>query len=442
MEKPIEKDQIEAVSEEMKKGQLSPGIDKINSRQYKLREPEYIELVFNGINSGKYQFTKYKQLLKFKGANSCPRTISIPVLRDKLMLKCINEYFLKAFRNNKHVYKIVEEIDRDIKSEEFDEFIKIDIETFFDSIDIKILLSKLKENKIDSKVIKLIKQALTTVTVDAKQNTRDIQRIDESITSGVKQGIIISNFLAEIYLREFDKKFGNMKNIKYFRFVDDILILYNSEKISRACILNEIKTELGLLKLKEKESKRLTGKIKSTEFPFLGYLFKSEKISITTDIVHKKERQIERVIFDYKNLRRKMPLKYLQWKLDLEIKGFIANDKLYGWLNVYQSLTDYSILYRLDNVVNKLLIRAGYAVDIKQASFVKSYYNIKTRRKNKIENFDIFYSTTEKKEKFLNETLGIKTTNLSNETIESIFNDAVHKVIFEFERDLDFKYGI
>lgn len=439
---PIEKNQVESMSEELKKGQLSPGIDKINKKQYKLRESEYIDLVLSGINSGKYNFTKYKQLLKFKGPNSYPRKISIPVLRDKLMLKCINEYFLKDLVKNKRVYTIIEEINKEINSEVVDEFIKIDIESFFDAIDLKILLSKLKENKIDTNVIKLVERALKTVTVDTKQNSKTINRIDETITLGVKQGIAISNYLAEIYLLDFDEKFNNMKDVRYFRFVDDILILYNSQNITRASIINEIKLELELLKLKEKESKRMIGKLKSTEFPFLGYLFKSNKISVSSDIVHKKERQIERVIFDFKNLRKKRPLDYLQWKLDLEITGFVSNNKFYGWLNVYQSLTDLSILYHLDNVVKKLLVRAGYDKKVKPASFVKSYHNVKVRDTCKIENFDKNYSDTDAKAKFLNNTLSIKTDSLPTDVIESIFNDAVHKLVFEFERDLDFKYGI
>lgn len=105
-------------------------------------------------------------------------------------------------------------------------------------------------------------------------------------------------------------------------------------------------------------------------------------------------------------------------------------------------MTDLSILYHLDNVVNKLLVRAGYNTKIKPESFVKSYYNIKARNTSKIENFDIKYSDTNAKAKFLNDTLSVKTDNLPADVIGNIFNDAVHKLIFEFERDLDFKYGI
>lgn len=438
----IQINEIESISEELKKGQLSPGIDKINDKQYKRLESEYIDLVLKGINGGKYQFTKYKQLLKLKGPNSCPRKISIPVLRDKLMLKCINEYFLKDIVRNKKVHNIVEEINEEINSGRVDEFIKIDIESFFDSIDLEILLAKLKKYKIDANVIELISRALKTVTVDVKQNSKSINRIDETITSGVKQGIIISNSLAEIYLLDFDKKFENMNGIKYFRFVDDILILYDSKCITGGSISTIIKTELELLKLNEKESKRMTGKIKTTELPFLGYLFKNNKISVALDAVHKKERQIERVIFDFKNLRKKRPIDYLQWKLNLEIMGFVNNQKFYGWLNVYQSLTDLSVLYHLDNVVHKLLVRAGYDGKIKVASFIKSYYSIKARDRRKIENFDIKYNDTDAKKKFLRDILNIKTESASTEIIENIFKDAVHKLIFEFERDLDFKYAL
>lgn len=133
---------------------------------------------------------------------------------------------------------------------------------------------------------------------------------------------------------------------------------------------------------------------------------------------------------------------YLQWKLNLEIMGFVNNQKFYGWLNVYQSLTDLSVLYHLDNVVHKLLVRAGYDGKIKVASFIKSYYSIKARDRRKIENFDIKYNDTDAKKKFLRDILNIKTESASTEIIENIFKDAVHKLIFEFERDLDFKYAL
>lgn len=439
----IEIEQIQSISEKLKQGQMPPGIDKVNSTQYKRREEEYIDVVFNGINSGKYQFSKYKQLLKLKDANSYPRQISIPVLRDKLMLKVIDEVYLQPLLiARKHVYKIVEDVNHDIKSKNYDEFIKIDIERFFDTIDLKILLTKLKEYSIKGNIISIIERALKTVTVDIKQNSKNLNRIDETIVSGVKQGITISNSLAEIYLLDFDEKFNNMAGIKYCRFVDDILILFNSKEITRATILNEIKTELELLKLKEKTTKRLIGKLETTEFKFLGYLFKNDKISLSPGILHKKERQIERVIFDFKNLRKKRPIEYLQWKLDLEITGFVSKGKFYGWLKVYQSLTDLSILYHLNDVVKKLLERAGYAGNIKPASFIKSYHIVRAGNVDRIINFDSRYNSTDAKKKFLNKTLSIKTDGLGDEVVENIFNDAVRKLIFEFERDLDFKYGV
>lgn len=439
----IKKEQIQDISKRLKEGQMPPGIDKINKYQYVLREDEYIDIVLKGINSGKYQFSKYKQLLKLKDANSYPRQISIPVLRDKLMLKVVDEHYLKPLLGErKHVREIVEGVNKDIQSKKYDEFIKIDIEKFFDSIDLRILLAKLKESSVNVNIVKIIEKALKTVTVDIKQNSKNLDRLDETIVSGVKQGITISNSLAEIYLLDFDKKFNNMEGIKYYRFVDDILILYNSKNITKATILNEIKTELELLKLREKITKRLIGKLEKTDFMFLGYLFKNNKISIAPGILHKKEKQIERVIFDFKNLRKKRPIEYLQWKLDLEIKGFVSNGKFYGWLKVYQSLTDLSLLYHLNDVVKKLLARAGYKDKINPISFIKSYHSIRARKADGVVNFDSRYKNVSQKEKFLNDTLSIKTDNLEDEVIENIFNDAVRKLIFEFERDLDFKYGI
>ena len=40
------------------------------------------------------------------------------------------------------------------------------------------------------------------------------------------------------------------------------------------------------------------------------------------------------------------------------------------------------------------------------------------------------------------DTFEINTESLSNETVENIFNDALRHMVYEFERDLDFKYGL
>lgn len=437
----IDVESIQKISKELIRGRMSPGIDKINKAQYIKNENVYIKLVHTGITTGKYNFSKYKQLLKIKSVNKYPRKISIPVLRDKLMLKTINELFLNPFVKRQHICDIVKNIEKDLTSNRYNNYIKIDVEAFYDTINIKILLEKLKAKNIPNEVIILIYKALTTTTVDANQNKRKIKRRDKDLKVGVKQGLTISNALAEIYLSDFDKLMNGIKDIKYYRFVDDLLILYDSNSISIENLDGIINKELKNLELSENGDKRISGVINKDEIRFLGYLFKNGKVSFSKEIICKKERRIERIVFDFKNSKRKLSIKFLQWKLNLEIAGFVSNNKYYGWLYFYHSLTDLSILYHFDIVTAKILKRAGLLEKVSYKTFVESYYDIKSRKH--AYNFDTLYPNTESKKQFLIDTIGLKIdSDIKNEVIENIFNDAVQKLIYDFERDLDFKYGV
>ena len=90
---------VEKVLEEITKNRsVSVGIDKIGLKTIKRNgfSNAYVTYVLNALNGADYHFTKYKQLLKVKGPDKYPRVISIPCLRDRLLFKCIYEYYLKS----------------------------------------------------------------------------------------------------------------------------------------------------------------------------------------------------------------------------------------------------------------------------------------------------------------------------------------------------------
>lgn len=66
-------------------------------------------------------------------------------------------------------------------------------------------------------------------------------------TIGVPEGLSISNTLANIYMQDIDRKYRGFDYISYYRYVDDILILVNEDKIDdvKKNIIDDIE-ELGL----------------------------------------------------------------------------------------------------------------------------------------------------------------------------------------------------
>src|SRR5690606_26093086 len=70
-----------------------------------------------------------------------------------------------------------------------------------------------------------IQDAISTPTVSKPKST------DKRQSSGVPQGLSISNILAAIYLLNIDRYFGDLKGVAYHRYVDDVFILCNYDDV-------------------------------------------------------------------------------------------------------------------------------------------------------------------------------------------------------------------
>ncbi|WP_254844808.1 reverse transcriptase domain-containing protein, partial [Dickeya dadantii] len=83
----------------------------------------------------------------------------------------------------------------------FNSFIKFDVANFYPSIDHVKLISRLRKNIRDERVLKLIESAIKSPTVSKASKK------DKPSALGVPQGLSISNILATIYLSNIDKYF-------------------------------------------------------------------------------------------------------------------------------------------------------------------------------------------------------------------------------------------
>lgn len=75
--------------------------------------------------------------------------------------------------------------------------------------------------------------------------------------------------------------------------------------------------------------------------------------------------KIEQSIEELFRTIKKENIEYLQWKLNLKITGFIIERHKYGWLFFYSQITDLSLLFHLDDVVQKLIKRYKLEGEIK-----------------------------------------------------------------------------
>lgn len=248
-------------------------------------------------------------------------------------------------------------------------------------------------------------------------------------TIGVPEGLSISNTLANIYMQDIDRKYRGFDYISYYRYVDDILILVNEDKIDdvKKNIIDDIE-ELGL----ELNEKIGDGSI-TKSFEYLGYVMNDNKITVRKSSVLKIEQSIEELFRTIK----KDNIEYLQWKLNLKITGFILEKHKYGWMFFYSQITDISLLFHLDDIVQKLIKRYKLDGKIKTKRFVRTFAEMrmalyKTRYILNLDNLKL-----ENKKVILSKIYQIDLSEKDECFIEALFRKIMKREIRDIEKDIE-----
>jgi len=273
----------------------SVGVDGINGEKF-LYGGDELKIIGRKIDAKCYKFSNYKENLIIKRHNHT-RQISIPTQRDKLVLQGLLKVLQKDFPicNTDAISKII-----DIKNNRnnYDSFIKIDIENFFPSINHEKLLPLIKA-KTSDEVYNLVKLAITqpTVSIETPKKERDT-RISNI---GIPQGLPISSFLSDIFLETIDQKYKKNSKIKYYRFVDDILILCKTSDVD--ALINSTKKDFLDLDLivheqSDNKDKSSHGNI-ADGFQYLGYSFTNKLISVRQSSVQKLYNNINKLFITY-----------------------------------------------------------------------------------------------------------------------------------------------
>lgn len=415
----------------------SPGIDRINRSSFEARIDEYVQIISVKVLDGSYKFIPYKEKLISKGAGKFPRQISVPAIRDKLTLSLLNNCLSKTFEdlvNRKIIQTLVDELKTSINTGRYEYFIKLDIKEFFPSIDHNILLKLLKKKIRKQSFLSLIEKALQTPTVPVPTKDYELNK------SGIPQGIAIASILANIYLSKIDEEYSkDNEDFKYFRYVDDILILCKKSNVST--IKDSLLNELNKLHLETSIAKNKVGSIQEG-FSYLGYSY--EKIqnhfgfSVRKESIKKFEESIIKIFSEYKFHNNTKTEKFI-WKLNKKITGCIFERKKYGWLFFYSQIDNMQLLYHMDWFVQKLCEQMKVDPNVKRRikRFVRTFHELTYNLSNTkyIPNFD----TMELNEKraLLRDVFEIRDVkNYTKEEVEIRFKKTVFKFIKELEKDV------
>lgn len=408
-----------------------PGIDRINRLTFESTLSLSLQMASRKARNGIYRFSPYKQNLILKGPESLPRKISIPTIRDKIVLRALLLFLQETVLPQLEltsVHRTVHEVKEAIKDSRVNYYVKLDVKDFYPSIDHSKLLTKVRRFVKDDRAMRLLRNAIEQETVPL--DTRPVSRN----TIGVPQGLSISNLLANLYLNDIDKKYRRSKRIKYFRYVDDILIICREKDAET--YRSKLASDLAILGLCISDKKEMSGHF-DQPFPYLGYTFKTLRTSVRSESITKLVGSLIDTFSQHK-FSKKKALKILQWRLNLRTTGFRINKERYGWMFFFSQIDDMDLLFHLDHVVDTLTTR--YKIDRKKfrrKRFVRAYHEIilnlnKTKYIPDFDNWTVAQKRSLLKDIFLNKEAG----NMDDAEIENAFRNKVFLMIKELEKDI------
>lgn len=415
----------------------SPGVDHVARDRFERIFDSEKDIIVRKVLAGEYHFSPFKEQLVLKGRGKEPRVISLPTIRDKITLGLLKEILQEAFsgdfKDERTVHRIIYGLKDELQIGKFDYFIRMDIKKFYPSIDHDELLRRLRRRIRDEKTLALILSAIRTPTVS--------EGIKATIRNekGIPEGLSISNVLADIYMLLLDDRLLSRKDIRYFRYVDDILILCDQSKSEE--IKKDMKRIAKRLHLEIHDKEKMQeGILIDKPFDFLGYHVEKGKLSVKETSRKKLERSLEQIFLEYKQTHY-LPNSHnmLRWKLNLRITGCIIDKKKYGWVFFFSQMDEISSLFALDWLVRKLIGRYGkrFGIDIPSVKrFVRTYHEITENLSGTsyIPNFSEY--SLEQKRNLLSEIYDKKLEGLDEVEIDKTFNRVIFKSVRDLEKDL------
>jgi retron-type reverse transcriptase len=402
------------------------GVDGISSALFKRQIAYNLSMIKKKVGNCTYKFSPFKTTLLSRGFEKFPRKIAQPTIRDKIVLRAMYNILTAVYSEDLGKRKLhlqIQDMITTYKADCYNHILRFDIKDFFPSIDHKVLLKFLYKRIRKKELSHLLESVLSTPF--------DIDKIEgiKCQSRGVAQGLSIATILANIYLFNIDKKYETMHNIKYYRYVDDILIFCNN--VDKDSIKNNFEVDIKNLHLELHDDEKYADIDIHKPFDYLGYSFSNGRISVREKSVKKLIESMIK-IFTYNKYPKPIRLGIVLFRLNLRITGCIFDKKKYGWLFFFSQMEDEKLLHSLDHLLAVQLRRFG--VDrLLVKHFVRSWYEIKFNclTGNYIPNFDNYLA-----EGKLKIVKIFYPKYILDDTLDALFRKIIYREIRKIERDM------
>lgn len=270
------------------------GINKSELRR--LCSPEYRLALLNAIITDNYEIAPPHQALIPKW-NGEFRTVYVNEGMDRIFLSIVNDMLFeldhdsihpacKSYQKGIGCGKVVQEVVRYInKIEQPDIGFKADLSKYFDSVPIEFIdkeFDRIEEKFGKSKIIDVLRKYYhSDLCFDP-----DGKLIEHY--QSLKQGCAVASYLADCVLFHIDKKLYTMCDGYYVRYSDDILYITDNYLEG----MNIIKEELNKMEM-QLNPKKVEFLDKDHWFKFLGFMIKSDQITLSKSRVKDFQKEIE-----------------------------------------------------------------------------------------------------------------------------------------------------
>ena len=186
-----------------------------------------------------------------------------------------------SYKNGIGTSKVAKNLSTEMQERNFYEGYKMDIHHYFDDVNMKSIEDQLNEMKTGSVLDDLLWELYHDDRVMVNGELIHKHR-------GLIQGCAFACLLANLILKDIDKKISNM-NVIYYRYSDDIIILGKDAERAKQLIGKMLKPK-GL-QLHPKKVQRVDAR--NSWFEFLGFSFKGTMISVSKKTLANLENEIK-----------------------------------------------------------------------------------------------------------------------------------------------------
>lgn len=292
-------------------------------------------------------------------------------------------YYFDGYKKRNNDIMNVLESDKDLIA------VVLDLEKFYPSINIEIV-KKLFFKKINS--------TLDNTIYDLAKNL--ISSILEQSLKGVPIGMDLSHLMAQVYLEELDDKLAEKFPKKYFRYVDDIIII--CDKSDKESVIEFVRTNLpDKLNINEKK----TDELNFDEWSLLHQSHDMEEgnlnevLNFITAYISMHPSKIDSLEKDIKALGCSIPLSRIKKQAKSKsfmsyIKSLLKNHRRYSMFEIYFAKNEY-IVTQLINLQKFYLIKLNKLLQLNYDNSSSAENRANTQQLKYILNRLLYLSTIE-----------------------------------------------